>query len=134
MPPNTPGSHLHPRAQRRILLVEDDPNVRDFVRIVLEQRGFQVVLATNADDALALYRSDAAQIQLVLSDVLMPGRTGAELAIALRAINPSVAVVLMSGFTGDNSNTDALPADIEVVQKPFKLDRLLAAVHAAFPK
>ena len=61
----------------------------------------------------------------------MPGRSGAELAIQLRAISPDIRVILMSGFPGDRFDPDVLPPDIEVLQKPFKLEHLLAAVNSA---
>jgi DNA-binding NtrC family response regulator len=117
-----------------VLVVDDEPHVREFVRVVLAQGGYQVVAVSTADEALALYRADPARIDLVLSDVLMPGRTGPELAVALRAISPEVRVLLMSGFTGDRPHPESLPTDIAVLEKPFRLDGLLAAVSAAVGK
>jgi DNA-binding NtrC family response regulator len=119
------------RRAHTILVVDDEPHVRDFVRVVLSQGGYQVVTVPTADEALAVFEADPARIDLVLSDVLMPGRTGPELAVALRAIAPDVRVLLMSGFTGDRPHPESLPNDIEVLEKPFKLERLLTAVDAA---
>jgi DNA-binding NtrC family response regulator len=117
-----------------ILVVDDEPHVREFVRVVLAQGGYEVVAVSTADEALALYKADPARIDLVLSDVLMPGGTGPELAVALRAISPDVRVLLMSGFTGDRPHPESLPQDIAVLEKPFRLDGLLAAVSAAVGK
>ena len=130
MPPDPPETVIDSRAAT-VLVVEDEPHVRELVRVVLAQGGYAVVAASDAEEALALYRTDPARIDLVLSDVLMPGLSGAELATQLRTITPDVPVILMSGFTGDRIDPDSLPPDIKVLEKPFKLDRLLAAVGAA---
>jgi two-component system, cell cycle sensor histidine kinase and response regulator CckA len=131
MPPGPTTTTDTSRRGRTILVVDDEPHVREFVRMVLAQSGYEVVAVAGATDAMAVYRADPARIDLVLSDVLMPGQTGPELALALREITPDVPVLLMSGFTGDKIHHVALPKDIEVLEKPFKLDRLLAAVSAA---
>jgi DNA-binding NtrC family response regulator len=133
MPPDPSANVVDSRAAT-VLVVEDEPHVRELVRLVLAQGGYEVVAASDAEEALALYRADPARIDLVLSDVLMPGLSGAELAAQLRAISPEIPVILMSGFTGDRIDPDSLPPDIEVLEKPFKLDRLLAAVGAAVGK
>jgi DNA-binding response OmpR family regulator len=116
---------------RTILVVDDEPDVRDFVRRVLTQGGYQVIVAARADEALALFQDNRRRFDLVISDVLMPGSSGAELALALRELQSDLRIVLMSGFTGDRLHPNLLPRDIPILEKPFKVERLLATVHAA---
>ena len=116
---------------RMVLVVDDEPHIRELIRVVLVAGGFEVVGAGNADEAVAFYRANPGRVDLVLSDVQMPGCTGPELAVELRAISPEVRILLMSGFTGTQPPPPSLPKDIQVLEKPFKLDRLLAAVRAA---
>jgi CheY-like chemotaxis protein len=134
MPPDPPATTVDSRGVSTVLVVEDEPHVRELVRAVLARGGYAVVAASDAEEALALYRADPARIDLVLSDVLMPGRSGAELATQLRTITPHVPVLLMSGYTGGRVEACSLPPDIQVLEKPFKLDGLLAAVAAAVRK
>jgi DNA-binding NtrC family response regulator len=134
MPPDPSERFVDSRRPPTVLVVEDEPHVRELVRAVLAQGGYAVVAASNAEEALDLYRADPARIDLVLSDVLMPGRSGAELATQLRDITPHVPVILMSGLTGGRVDPAILPPDIKLLEKPFKLDGLLAAVGAAVRK
>ena len=131
MPPDPTAGADAPRVRRAVLVVDDEPQVRDFVRTLLTQNGYEVVAASGADEALAAFAAAPARFRLVLSDVQMPGRTGPELAVALRAIDPAIPVLLMSGFAGDRTLGVALPPDVRVLAKPFKMDQLLAAVAAA---
>jgi CheY-like chemotaxis protein len=117
-----------PAARGIVLLVEDEDGVREFVRFVLEQNGYVVVPAADGEAALALFRADPGRFDLVLSDVLMPHRTGPELAAELRRLRPGIPVVFMSGFTGD-APPGAAP--VVLLEKPFSPDCLLAAVAAA---
>lgn len=131
MPPDSTAAADVPRARRAILVVDDEPQVRDFVRTVLTQSGYEVAAVSDADEALAAFTADPGRFRLVLSDVQMPGRSGPELAVALRAADPSVRILLMSGFAGDKSELVSLPSDVRILAKPFKMDQLLAAVAAA---
>lgn len=121
--PAAPAADTRPPA--RILLSEDEDGVRDFVRAALELGGYAVVPAADAAQALARFRTSPAAFDLVLTDVVMPGRTGPELAADLRAVRPDVRVLFMSAFVG---SAHALPAGAELLEKPFGIDELLAAV------
>src|SRR6478736_2334946 len=105
----------------RILLVEDVDGVRDFVRAALEQEGYAVAAAADADRALARFRAEPAPFHLVLTDVIMPGRSGPELADTLRVIRPGVRVLFMSAYVG---SAHALPPGGELLEKPFTVEQL----------
>jgi PAS domain S-box-containing protein len=116
------------RRSGRILLVEDEEDVRAFVRRVLEQTGYDVTEAATGSDALV-----AATVgrppDLLVTDILMPGMTGVELARRLREIRPGLPVLLVSGFADD----PLVPGDQDMrfLTKPFRRNQLLAAVHGA---
>ena len=128
-----------PRANGRrpgpltVLLAEDEDGVRAFVRQVLEHAGHAVVAAADADAAERAFRADPGRFDLLLTDVLMPGRTGPELAAALRALRPALPVLFMSGYPGGptQAHDPLLPPGATLLDKPFTIDCLLHAVAAA---
>ncbi len=115
-----------------VLLAEDEDGVRAFVRQVIEHAGHTVVAVTDAAAAERAFRADPGRFDLLLTDVLMPGQTGPELAAALRAVRPDLRVLFMSGFPGSpNHAPTPLPPGAALLDKPFSIDRLLHAVAAA---
>jgi CheY-like chemotaxis protein len=115
-----------------VLLAEDEDGVRAFVRQVLEHAGHTVAAVSDADAAERAFRADPGRFDLLLTDVLMPGRTGPELADALRCVRPDLPVLFMSGFPGaPNPLPNPLPSGVALLDKPFSIDRLLHAVAAA---
>jgi PAS domain S-box-containing protein len=119
-------------SRRTILVVDDEEGIREFVRIVLEQAGYQVLLANDGEHALQVFLEQPNGIDLVLSDVVMPRRTGPDLAAELRRLRPTVRILFMSGFTGGTASTPIeMPPGAHVLGKPFSLDRLLRAVASA---
>jgi CheY-like chemotaxis protein len=99
VPDGTPGGA--PRGSETVLLVEDEPGVRDLSREILEAQGYTVLEATNGDDALRVAGAHAGAIHLVVTDVVMPRMGGRELADRLTAVRPDVSVLYMSGYTDD---------------------------------
>ena len=114
------------RGREKVLLVEDDPDIRDFVTRALTGFGYQIREAGNGRDALALLAADD-PIDLLLSDMLMPGDIGGyELALAARRRHPALRVLLMSGFT---DASQPIPADLALLEKPFQKLDLARAVR-----
>jgi two-component system cell cycle sensor histidine kinase/response regulator CckA len=115
-----------------ILLVEDEPPVRSAVRRLLERHGYKVLEAANGQDALALVTSRGAEIDLVLSDMVMPGMGGTELAGRLRTLAPTLPVLLMTGYTEEAITRAAdRPLDEQIIEKPFTLHTMLEKVSLA---
>jgi CheY-like chemotaxis protein len=131
------GLHLaefRPAAPARpvVLVAEDEDIVRGMVRLVLEQDGFEVLAAETGGRAAELFQDRPAGVDVLLTDVRMPGMTGPELARHLRADRPDLPVVFMSGYVGDAvCGYDADLARSEFVAKPFRLDDLRKAVRRA---
>ncbi|AWN51403.1 ATP-binding protein [Methylobacterium sp. 17Sr1-1] len=109
----------------RILVVDDDPQVRAVAVTLLEELGYGVVEAGGGAEALRVLREED-RIDLLLTDYAMPGMTGTELAGRALAVNPALGVLMMTGY----ADAAALPSEgVPVLRKPFALDGLRAAVE-----
>jgi CheY-like chemotaxis protein len=108
-----------------ILVVDDEPLMRVMMRRVLEQDGHAVLTAENGTDALSVFRSHEGEIDLLISDVSMPGMNGAELAAKLKADAPDLPVLLMSGFC----DLECLRFGFEFIPKPFAVADLIGRVR-----
>jgi hypothetical protein len=120
----------------RVLLVEDDEQVRAAVRRVLSARGYQVVEARTGDAAVraAVELSDRQlPLHLLVSDLILPGDDGRMTAARLRVLNPHLRVVYMSGHTDHPALEEDLPSEpgVTFLAKPFSVDQLADAVRAA---
>jgi PAS domain S-box-containing protein len=116
-----------PRGAERILLVEDEPLVRELVTEMLDGQGYQVAAAAGPEEALAL-RDEAAACDLLITDVVMPKLDGRTLAARLRQARPDLRVLYTSGYTSDVV-VDDVAAGSAFLQKPFSLDELAATVR-----
>jgi DNA-binding response OmpR family regulator len=111
----------------RVLLVEDEEDVRETLLEILEDEGFEVRGAANAHEALAVVGEEGWVPDCVVTDLKMPGMTGQELALELRRLHPGMAIVLASGY-----HPDSLPGlDRSLfLEKPFKISEFLDAVQS----
>ena len=115
--------------EETILLVEDEDALREVTRRILTGAGYRVMLAENGIDALRVVDEHEGQIDLLLSDVIMPQMPGPQLAKRLLARQPSLRVLLMSGFAQPILDSGGhLDAGMEFVEKPFSGPSLLAKV------
>ena len=115
-----------------ILLVEDEAPVRAVTRQLLERNGYRVLEAADGPTALALVDGDAggAQVDLLLTDVIMPGMSGRELARRLQSLRPSLRVLFMSGYTDDAVvHHGMLERGLAYLEKPFRPPALLRKVR-----
>ena len=105
-----------------VLVVDDEPMVRTIVKFILEQSGYRVLEASGGREALALARACPERIDLVLSDVVMPGGGGWELVREIRKDRPGIKVLLMSGFSDEQEGcgTQGEP----FLCKPFAMEVL----------
>jgi CheY-like chemotaxis protein len=119
-----------PRGSETILVVEDGEEVRKFTVQILEKQGYRVLEAPNGEEAFVLFQNYKEPIHLVLTDVVMPGMSGRELADALLNLHPELKVIYMSGYT-DNSivHHGILEKGIHYIQKPFTIERLARKIR-----
>jgi CheY-like chemotaxis protein len=117
-PALSPGAT--PVGLETVLLVEDDPNVRVLAETVLKGLGYKVLVAAGGDDAIGLWDGQGGRIDILLTDVIMPQMSGNELANQLRAKNPRLKVLFMSGYTDAMiSDHGVLAGETQLIQKPF---------------
>jgi two-component system, cell cycle sensor histidine kinase and response regulator CckA len=122
-----PHAPEEPRSGATVLLVEDEDAVRELTRRILIEGGFSCFEARDGDAALALYRESPGDVDLLLTDVVMAGMSGPELAAR---IGPELPVLFMSGYAGDA--VASLPDGARpLLEKPFSAEELLAAVRSA---
>lgn len=102
-----------------LLIAEDEPSVRSLVASSLRRDGYRLLIAASAEEALATARGHDGPIDLLLTDAMMPGKSGIELAGLMRTQRPGIPVILMSGYTEETLNVPSSKEPIELLQKPF---------------
>src|SRR5688572_8060174 len=124
------GPARGPGGEETILLVEDEPALRAVARRVLEGAGYRVVEASDGEAALALLEGGTGGIDLLFTDVIMPGMTGPELAARVGRLLPGLRVLFMTGYSEDAvAFHGKLAQGTACLQKPFGPDRLLRFVR-----
>jgi PAS domain S-box-containing protein len=115
-----------------VLLVEDEEIVRALVRNTLTRHGYRVLEAANGAQALDLAARFTGPIQLLLTDIVMPGLSGPDLAERLTRMRPGLRVLYISGYTEEGLTAHGMPgAGVSFLQKPFTLDALARKVREA---
>src|SRR5215470_12132391 len=113
-----------------ILLVEDEPAVRELARTVLSEQGYKVIEAQNSEDAVRLAGRHRSEIHLLLTDVVMPGMSGRDLANHLTALHPYLRVLYMSGYTNNVfEENGTVEEGLSFLQKPFTPQALTQRVR-----
>jgi CheY-like chemotaxis protein len=108
--------------------VEDEPAVLNLVAEILTRAGCRVITAGTGDEALARFEEHP-EIEVLLSDVVMPGINGPELAERLRLRNRTLPVIFMSGYSGEALGGRGIVAEADVIKKPFTATELIHAVR-----
>jgi len=126
-PEQTPAGHPTALPQARgetVLLVEDEPAVRDLLNKAFSKAGWQVLVAVDGEDALAVAAAHPGRIDILVSDVIMPRMGGVVLARSLRRLRPALRVLFITGYA------DTELSDEEVLPKPFTPSLVLAKARA----
>ncbi len=127
---NQPTQDKPTAGTETILVVEDDPNVRVLVRNVLEDFGYSIVEASNADEAIEYAINRQGQIDLLLTDVIMPNMNGKELSEKLSTKYPAIKTLYMSGYPGDTIGQHGiLKEGTPFIEKPFSVDDLALKIR-----
>jgi CheY-like chemotaxis protein len=115
-----------------VLLVEDADVIRRLARQIIQRAGYQVIEAADAEKAMVVAGGHSGDIHLLLTDVIMPGASGVELAAQLKSVRPDLKVLYMSGYT-DNAivRNGLLSEEAKFLQKPFTPDELIRKVRHA---
>ena len=110
-----------------VLVVDDEPGLRAVTARVLRRAGHTVLLAADAGEAVRVAAASGRRIDLLLTDVFMPGESGPDLARKLRAAEPGLRVLFTSGYTGDRLTRHGLATEA-FLPKPYSMDELLSRV------
>ncbi len=125
-------TRIDPRTSRpRILLVEDERAVREMLSRVLTRQGYELIVASTGDQAVALCDEDVAALDLVISDIVMPGASGPDVAAHLLARAPHLEVLFMSGYADHPLFKRVVNAGSRFIGKPFSLAHFRAIVKEA---
>jgi two-component system, cell cycle sensor histidine kinase and response regulator CckA len=125
-PTLSPARSLH--GTETILLVEDAESLRELTRNLLAESGYTVLEAKGPEDAIQIARQSSHPIHLLLTDVIMPGMKGPELAGNLTSLKPGMRVLYMSGYSGF-AHRGLINSDAMILAKPFSREALLNKVH-----
>ncbi len=126
----TPKGH-----EEAILIVEDNEAVRNLIRRKLIKLDYRVLTAANGNEALSVFNNNRDDIQLIITDLVMPEMGGIELSKIIKARNPSIKIIALTGYPLGSKGEDLLLAGIEeCIQKPFQGSKLTAAVSRALGK
>ena len=116
----------------KILLVEDDPIVMEISKELLEYLNYKVLTAVKGQDAIKIYQKNKNEIVLVLSDMIMPDMEGEQLFYTLKAQNPEIKMVMMSGYPLDKKGAELLEQGLVAwFEKPLSLEKLSTVVKKA---
>ena len=120
------------RGSETILLVEDEAQLRELAREILEDLGYHVIVAATPGEAISLCEKHPGRIDLLLTDVVMPVMNGRELSERVRALKPEIKVLFTSGYTADAiAHHGVLEPGVEFLEKPFSLSAVAEKVRAA---
>jgi len=120
-----------PEGEPTIMIVEDEELVRDLLVEMMQERGFTVLAAPDAETAVPLVTDLGQRIDLLLSDVRLPGMDGRELAQAARLYRPDLKVLFLTGYAPNAMLRDEFLGDnMELMTKPFRVDEVVEHVEA----
>jgi PAS domain S-box-containing protein len=126
------GKEAPRRGSETILLVEDEKGVRELAGEYLEASGYTVLVAEDGDAALRIVKTHEGKIHLLLTDVVMPGMSGRELAQQIQVLLPGTPIIYMSGYTDQAIvHHGILESDAVLLQKPFTLNTLTRKLRQA---
>ena len=112
-----------------ILVAEDEADLRDILKVTLEQEGYRVILASDGDEAIK--KIEKKSFQMVLIDIKMPGVNGKELVFKIKQINPLMPIVIVTGSPDFKEEVSLKKQVYEYIYKPFRLNELVRVIKEA---
>jgi two-component system cell cycle sensor histidine kinase/response regulator CckA len=112
-----------------ILVVDDEPQIRDITAAILSRHGYKVLIAGDGTEAVAIFASRSTEISLIITDLRMPNLDGVALANVARYLNANVKILAISGLSSGGSDSEMQRFNGAFLFKPFKAEALLQAVH-----
>ena len=124
-----------PGGNEHILLVDDEKEIVDMIRTMLEKLGYKITTQTSSIEALEVFRNDPEKYDLVITDMTMPGMTGKDLAQKLMDIRPEIPIILCTGFSDQIDEQSARDLGIELfIMKPIMISKIAQAIRDILDK
>ena len=123
LPPDSSGTET-------LLIVENEAAIRNLLQLALRKNGYTVLAAESGREALELVRDHSGAIDLLITDVMMPGMDGPTMAKKIREMSPDLKIIFISGYTEDRLK-DHMGSNIFFLPKPFTLKQLAEKVKEA---
>jgi two-component system cell cycle sensor histidine kinase/response regulator CckA len=117
------------RGKETILIVEDEEVLRTFTTEMLEDLGYKILVATNGMEALAVYAENSDIIDLVVSDMIMPEKSGMELFSELKIIKPGIKFILVTGYCLEEAEGHVLRSMSAILMKPYTTEKIAALIR-----
>ncbi|NTU68327.1 MAG: PAS domain-containing protein [Chlorobiaceae bacterium] len=118
-----------------VLVVEDEPDIGKIIKMILETHGFTVLLSTTAEEALDLVRHQATDIDLIITDIMLPNMNGIEFRMKILKQNQKIKFLFMSGYSAEILDQyGKLGTDVNFISKPFAIPQFLTMVHEVLKK
>ncbi len=141
LPPSLPEDAPAPSAEEvpgrpraSVLVAEDEEGARDLIRVVLAREGYRVVVARDGREALSLLKEGRERFDLLITDIVMPGLSGLELADRARELYPSLPTLFMSGYVDASlQGPEGAPSGLRLLAKPFRPAELRTRVRELLP-
>lgn len=112
-----------------ILVAEDEADLREILKVTLEQQGYRVILASDGDEAIQ--KMEEKSLQMALIDIKMPGVNGKELVSRIKQTNPRLPIVIITGSPDFKEEMSLKKQVCKYIYKPFRLDKLMGVVKEA---
>ena len=113
-----------------VLVVDDEKTIATTTSLALKCKGYKTLTAITGHDALALFRLHADKIAVVLTDIMMPGIDGVELALSLKKIKPEIKIIACTGLQGESRKSELKAIGVQVIlDKPYEAHKLLSVLH-----
>jgi DNA-binding response OmpR family regulator len=114
-----------------VLVVDDEEDLRDIIRRMLQRRGFDTLIAGDSQEAIAVLRDHPGEVDILVTDLGLPGVSGGELSRTAKQVRPGMHVIYISGLPRDMAIAEGLiEADALLVKKPFSSESLLEALRS----
>ena len=119
----------------RVLVVEDEESVREFARRALSKNGYMVLVAADAQEAFDIFEKEGRNLDLIFTDVVLPGDDGPKLADLFLRLKPGISILLTTGYSDERSVSSVLEErGYPYLHKPYSLENLLRSVKDALKK
>lgn len=122
------------RGTETVLLLEDDPTIRRVVERILKENGYTTIVAEDGVAALEIVRDRGKEIDMLITDMVMPGMSGREVVERIRSSNPEIRALIISGYSAEANGSHGAPPEVALLDKPFTAQQLTTRIREVLDK